>query len=91
MQHNECPLALTIGPNAMLHPGPSVGVALAGMTSIRGRCHTFDARADGYLRGEGCGAVVLQTEQRDGHVSYLGSSARHNGQSAAFTALNGLS
>ncbi len=92
MQHNECPLALTIGPNAMLHPGPSVGVALAGMTSIRGRCHTFDARADGYLRGEGCGAVVLETEQRGDHdLSCLGSSARHNGQSATFTALNDLS
>ena len=91
MQHNECPLALTIGPNAILHPGAHVGPALTGMTSIRGRCHTFDARADGYLRGEGCGAVVLDTEQRGNHVSCLGSSARHNGQSATFTALNGLS
>ena len=91
MQHNECPLALTIGPNAILHPGAHVGPALTGMTSIRGRCHTFDARADGYLRGEGCGAVVLETEQRGNHVSCLGSSARHNGQSATFTALNGLS
>jgi len=61
------------------------------MTSVRGRCHTFDSRADGYLRGEGCGAVVLETEQRGNHVSCLGSSARHNGQSATFTALNGLS
>jgi len=91
MQHNECPLALTIGPNAILHPSAHVGPALTGMTSIRGRCHTFDARADGYLRGEGCGAVVLETEQRGNHVSCLGSSARHNGQSATFTALNGLS
>ena len=41
MQHNECPLALTIGPNAILHPGAHVGPALTGMTSIRGRCHTF--------------------------------------------------
>ena len=91
MQHNECPLALTIAPNAILHPGAHVGPALTGMTSIRGRCHTFDARADGYLRGEGCGAVVLETEHRGNHVSCLGSSARHNGQSATFTALNGLS
>jgi len=77
----------------MLHPAPHVGVALAGMTSIFGRCHTFDARADGYLRGEGCGAVVLETARRDdGYgVACPGSSARHNGQSATFTALNGLS
>ena len=93
MQHNECPLALTIAPNAILHPFAHVGPALTGMTSIRGRCHTFDARADGYLRGEGCGAVVLETARRgDGHqVACPGSSARHNGQSATFTALNGLS
>ena len=66
---------------------------MAGMTSIRGRCHTFDARADGYLRGEGCGAVVLETARRDDgyQISCPGSSARHNGQSATFTALNGLS
>jgi 3-oxoacyl-(acyl-carrier-protein) synthase len=95
MQHNECPLALTIGPNAILHPGAHVGPALTGMTSIRGRCHTFDARADGYLRGEGCGAVVLDSARRTGEDAYQvscpGSSARHNGQSATFTALNGLS
>jgi acyl carrier protein len=88
---NECPIALAIGPNAMLHPVAQLSRAVIGMTSIRGRCHTFDARADGYLRGEGCGAVVLETEQRGNHVSCLGSSARHNGQSATFTALNGLS
>lgn len=31
----------------------------AGMLSAQGRCHTFDRRADGYCRGEGCGAFVL--------------------------------
>ena len=93
MRLKECPLAIAIGPNAILHPGAHVGPALTGMTSIRGRCHTFDARADGYLRGEGCGAVVLETARRnDGYgVACPGSSARHNGQSATFTALNGLS
>ena len=93
MRLKECPLAIAIGPNAILHPGAHVGPTLTGMTSIRGRCHTFDARADGYLRGEGCGAVVLETARRnDGYgVACPGSSARHNGQSATFTALNGLS
>ena len=56
MYHKECPLALAIAPNAMLHPVDHVGRAVIAMTSVRGRCHTFDSRADGYLRGEGCGA-----------------------------------
>lgn len=60
------------------------------MTSAAGRCHTFDSRADGYLRGEACGAVVLAAET-SALVVCLGTSARHNGQSASFTALNGFS
>ena len=60
MEHGECPRALVIGPNAILHQSTHLGLASIGMTSVAGRCHTFDARADGYLRGEGCGAVVLE-------------------------------
>eukprot|EP00964_Phaeocystis_antarctica_P114839 scaffold78790_cov46-Phaeocystis_antarctica.AAC.1 len=44
----------------MLTPAVSLSFAVAGMTSAAGRCHTFDARADGYVRGEACGAAVLQ-------------------------------
>ena len=84
MQHDECLDALAIGPNAILHPAPHSGPALTGMTSAKGRCHTFDARADGYLRGEGCGAVVLASrisvlssseETSEKHVLCCGSSA----------------
>ena len=34
--------------------------AIAGMTSVAGRCHTFDSRADGFCRGEGCSAAVVR-------------------------------
>eukprot|EP00964_Phaeocystis_antarctica_P094410 scaffold61150_cov75-Phaeocystis_antarctica.AAC.1 len=44
----------------MLTPTIHFAFAVAGMTSVAGRCHTFDARADGYVRGEACGAAVLQ-------------------------------
>ena len=36
-----------------------MATSTAGMTSLCGRCHTFDARADGYCRGEGSGAYFL--------------------------------
>lgn len=41
----------------------SFAISVAGMTSTYGRCHTFDWRADGYCRGEGCGTVVLQGDK----------------------------
>ena len=59
LQHVECLDALVSGPNAILAPSAHIAPALAGMTSVLGRCHTFDARADGYLRGEGCCAVAM--------------------------------
>ena len=65
MQHEECLEAFAIGPNVLLSVSESAGRALIGMTSAQGRCHTFDARADGYLRGEGCGAVVLTATPGD--------------------------
>lgn len=91
LQHDECPRAVTAGPNAILAPAAHVGPALTGMTSARGRCHTFDSRGDGYVRGEGCGAITLSAGRCGSSVCLRGSAARHNGQSASFTALNGAS
>ncbi|MFG3250381.1 SDR family NAD(P)-dependent oxidoreductase [Streptomyces sp. NPDC048187] len=45
---------LTLGPEGVIAP------ALWGVFSPTGRCHAFDAAADGYVRGEGCGVVVLK-------------------------------
>eukprot|EP00964_Phaeocystis_antarctica_P004955 scaffold2701_cov108-Phaeocystis_antarctica.AAC.1 len=44
----------------MLTPTVGLWFAVVGMTSAGGRCHSFDARADGYVRGEACGAAMLQ-------------------------------
>ena len=57
---DECDLSLASGVNLMLLPSASFGAAVAGMTSARGRSHTFDARADGYVRGEACCGVALR-------------------------------
>ncbi|BAL22601.1 type I polyketide synthase [Azoarcus sp. KH32C] len=54
----EASTALVGGVNLLLHPYPFVGFTKASMLSARGRCHTFDASGDGYVRAEG-GAVVL--------------------------------
>ena len=51
--------ALAAGVNLMLLPRISLSYARAGMTSPLGRCHTFDRRADGYVRSEACCAVTL--------------------------------
>eukprot|EP00964_Phaeocystis_antarctica_P003148 scaffold1674_cov66-Phaeocystis_antarctica.AAC.1 len=62
------------------------------MTSAGGRCHTFDDRADGYVRGEACGAVVLQPAPGAAAgrtVAFCGSAVRQDGRSASLTAPNG--
>ena len=58
LQLSECPTALVMGVNVMLTPLVTQHMAVAGMTSLRGRSHTFDARADGYARGEACGCAA---------------------------------
>lgn len=87
--------AVVLGPNLHLHQGVSlVGGAIAGMNSARGRCHTLDSRADGYLRAEGCGGVVLtlslENEELTSMNSMSGMAVKHNGRAASFTALNGV-
>eukprot|EP01034_Spumella_vulgaris_P031056 gene31056-38385_t len=59
LQHNECASVVVVGVN-VLSATTSVGCAIAGMTSPDGKCHTFDASANGYCRGEGCGAIVMK-------------------------------
>ena len=69
----------------------TVTFANAGMLSIVGRCHTFDGRADGYCRGEGCAAFVFAEDGTTSEAGILGSSVQHNGVSASLTAPNGQS
>ena len=93
VQLRECERALLASVNLMLTPGVSLSFAVAGMTSAAGRCHTFDARADGYVRGEACGAAVLQPAAgatAEAAVLLLcGSAVRQDGRSASLTAPNG--
>ncbi|MCX2730883.1 acyltransferase domain-containing protein [Saccharopolyspora sp. NFXS83] len=65
----ESGLALVAGVNLLLSPGETITLNLAGALAADGRSKAFDATADGYGRGEGCGVVVLKLltdAQRDG-------------------------
>ena len=78
----------------MLAPHVSVSYARAGMLSANGRCKTFDASANGYVRGEGVGGlVVVRSQQLKARasvvVALIGSAVRQDGTSASLTAPNG--
>ena len=60
LRSGETTLALAAGVNIVLSPYPFVGFAKASMLSPTGRCHTFGADADGYVRAEGGGILILK-------------------------------
>jgi acyl transferase domain-containing protein len=95
LRQGECELALAGGVNLILAPTNMRMLVRMGALSSDGRCKTFDAQADGLVRGEGGGVVVLKRlsdAQRDGDridALILGSAVNHDGRSAGFTAPNG--
>ena len=90
LQHAECSTALVAGVNMVFDAVTSAQCAVAGMTSLGGNCHTFDSRADGYIRADACGAVALRPLTRLPVAMALGGAAvRQDGRSASLTAPNG--
>ncbi|EGB04297.1 hypothetical protein AURANDRAFT_5602, partial [Aureococcus anophagefferens] len=98
IEHGECVHALSIGSSMILSPRGAFSMfSIAGMLSTSGRCHTFDSRANGYQRGEGCvsivnssgcGAFFLSSHSK---VLVLGTAVQQDGPSASLTAPNGSS
>ena len=90
----ECDLALAAGVNLLLDDKKFVAYEQAGMLSPDGRCKTFDASANGYVRGEGCAAVILKRladAQRDENpilAVIRGSAVNQDGSSSGLTAPN---
>ncbi|MFG3510697.1 SDR family NAD(P)-dependent oxidoreductase [Streptomyces sp. NPDC047821] len=60
LRRGETDLALAGGVNVMLHPHTTVAMTKFGGMNPDGQCRAFDAGANGYVRGEGCGVVVLR-------------------------------
>ncbi|MHB9858118.1 type I polyketide synthase [Streptomyces sp. YIM S03343] len=97
LRTGDCDMALAGGVNVILSPLAGVGFSQFGMMAPDGRCRTFDAGANGFVRGEGCGMVVLKrlsdavADGDDVLAVIRGGAANQDGRSTGLTAPNVLS
>lgn len=96
LRNKECERAVVGGVYAIMMPQSFIVSCRMGMLSPDGRCKTFDARADGYGLGEGCGIVVLKrlndalAAGDNVRAIIRGSAVNEDGRSNGLTAPNGL-
>ncbi|MEM9274505.1 MAG: beta-ketoacyl synthase N-terminal-like domain-containing protein [Cyanobacteria bacterium P01_F01_bin.143] len=97
LRSRECNLALVGGVNRLISPKVSINFSQAKMLSPDGRCQTFDEAANGFVRSEGCGIVVLKRlsdaiADRDNiRAVLLGSAVNQDGRTSSITTPNSLS
>ncbi len=97
LRNQECHMALAGGVNAILSVETTISLSKGRMMAADGRCKTFDAAADGFVRSEGCGLVLLKRladAQADGDnilAVIRGSAMNQDGRSNGITAPNGPS
>ncbi len=90
----SCNMAIAGGVHLMLTPTLTIAFDKAGMLSKEGRCKTFDSSANGYVRGEGVGAIFLkplhQAEKDGDHIYAVirGTAENHGGRASSLTAPN---
>ena len=97
LRDRECNMALAGGVNRLISPKVSLNFERAKMLSADGRCKTFDESADGFVRSEGCGIVVLKRlsdaiANRDNiRAILLGSATNQDGRTSSITTPSSLS
>jgi acyl transferase domain-containing protein/tryptophanase/acyl carrier protein len=90
----SCEMAIVGGVQVILSPAAYISFSMAGALSGDGKCKTFDKRADGYVRGEGCGAIFLKplsAAEADGNHIYAvirATAENHGGRVTTLTAPN---
>ncbi len=94
IQNGAIDMAICGGVNALLSPTYTISFSKAGMLSDDGRCKTFDKSANGYVRGEGVGAILLKSLSKakndSDHIYGVikGSAENHGGRANSLTAPN---
>ncbi|MFH1762531.1 MAG: beta-ketoacyl synthase N-terminal-like domain-containing protein, partial [bacterium] len=94
IRNNDSDLAIVGGTNIICHPRRYFSFSHAGMLSPDGRCKTFDKDANGYVRGEGIGAILLKPLEKaeaDGDHIYAvikATAVNHGGMATSLTAPN---
>jgi acyl transferase domain-containing protein/NADPH:quinone reductase-like Zn-dependent oxidoreductase/NAD(P)-dependent dehydrogenase (short-subunit alcohol dehydrogenase family)/acyl carrier protein len=94
LRSGECRIAIAGGVNLILSPETFITASKARMLAPDGRCKTFDARADGFARGEGCGVVVLKrlsdARRDDDRILAVirGTAVNQDGKSSGLTVPN---
>jgi acyl transferase domain-containing protein/acyl carrier protein len=95
LRHGTSEVAIAAGINTLLDPFGTISICKASMLSRDGRCKTFDASADGYVRSEGCGVLVMKRLSRalaDGDrvlATIRGTAINQDGASGGLTVPSG--
>lgn len=96
LRNQECNMAISGGVSAIVSPEMTIAFSQGKLMSPDGKCKAFDASADGYVRSEGCGIVVLKRLNdaiRDSNnilCVLKGSSVNQAGRSNGISAPNGM-
>jgi acyl transferase domain-containing protein len=92
LRNNECELAVVAAANLMISPLTTINLTKAGVCSPDGKIKAFDAAANGYVRGDGVGVLILKRDSDAAnagdrvHAFVLATATNHNGTSNSLTA-----